>query len=138
MILDEIIAHKRQELEQRRRAVPLAELRARATDQPWPLDFAAALRGGGVRLIAEVKRASPSRGMLCLDFDPVRLAMTYAKGGAAAISVLTDHKFFQGRLEHLSCVKFAVRKSRFVIHRCRAQRTRGGNAQAKASHKLPL
>lgn len=115
MILDEIMAHKRQELEERRRAVPLAELRARGTDQPLPLDFAAALRGEGVRLIAEVKRASPSKGVLCEDFGAERLAVTYAVNGAAAISVLTDGKFFQGELQHLSRAKSAIRNSQFEI-----------------------
>jgi indole-3-glycerol phosphate synthase len=108
MILDEIMAYKRDELERQRLAIPLADLRARAADQPPPLDFAAALGGEGVRLIAEVKRASPSRGVLCPDFDPVHLALIYAKNGAAAISVLTDNKFFQGKLEYLSRVKSAV------------------------------
>lgn len=115
MILDEIMAHKRQELEERRRAVPLVELRARGTDQPLPLDFAAALREEGVRLIAEVKRASPSKGVLCEDFDLERLAVTYAVNGAAAISVLTDAKFFQGELQHLSRAKSAIRNSQIEI-----------------------
>ncbi|MGD9100350.1 MAG: indole-3-glycerol phosphate synthase TrpC [Anaerolineae bacterium] len=101
MILDEIMAHKRQELEGRRRAVPLAELKTRGADQPAPLDFASALQGGGVRLIAEIKHASPSKGLLCPNFDPLRLATTYATHGAAAISILTDEKFFQGELDYL-------------------------------------
>jgi indole-3-glycerol phosphate synthase len=101
MILDEIMAHKRQELPARRRATPLAELRARGTERPAPLDFAAALRANRVRLIAEVKHASPSRGVLCPHFDPLRLTSAYAANGAAAISVLTDSKFFQGELDYL-------------------------------------
>jgi indole-3-glycerol phosphate synthase len=105
VILDEIMAYKRQELEVRRQAVPLAEVEARGMDRPPPLDFAAALRGGGVRLIAEVKRASPSKGVLCPDFDPVLLATTYAANGAAAISVLTDAYFFQGDLDYLTRIR---------------------------------
>ncbi len=108
MILDEIIAYKRRELEQRKRAVPLAELKARGADQPPPVDLVGALSGRGVQLIAEVKRASPSKGVLCPDFDPVRLATTYAANGAAAISVLTDSHFFQGELEYLSRIRSAM------------------------------
>jgi indole-3-glycerol phosphate synthase len=105
MILDEIMAYKRDELVLRQRAVPLAELKARAADRPPALDFAAALRGRSVGLIAEIKRASPSKGLFCPDLDPEQLATTYASNGATAISVLTDTKFFQGQLEYLARVK---------------------------------
>jgi indole-3-glycerol phosphate synthase len=74
-------------------------------DRQAPLDFAAALRRKGVGLIAEVKRASPSRGLLCPDFSPIELARTYARNGAAAISVLTDARFFQGSLDHLADIR---------------------------------
>ncbi len=111
MYLDRIMAWKRQEVPRRKREVPLSVLRARAALAPPPRDFAAALRrqpGGRPRLIAEVKRASPSKGLLTHDFDAVRLATAYAAGGAAAISVLTDARFFQGNLEHLAAVRQAV------------------------------
>ena len=108
MVLQQIVAHKRQELAQRKRAIPMAQLQVRSSDRRPPLDFAAALRGGGVRLIAEVKRASPSRGMLCPDGDPVDLATTYAAAGAAAISVLTERRFFQGDLDHLARIRAAL------------------------------
>lgn len=108
MILDEIMAHKRRELERRRQAVPLDEVRGLGEGRSPPLDLAAALRQKGVCLIAEVKRASPSKGLLCPDFDPTGLAETYAGSGAAAISVLTDDKFFQGKLEHLTEVKSQI------------------------------
>ncbi len=104
-MLDEIMRHKRDEVPKRAAALPLTTLRALAETAPAPLDFAAALRGPGVSLIAEVKKASPSRGLLCRDFDPARLAQVYAQGGAAAISVLTDARFFQGQLEYLTTVK---------------------------------
>jgi indole-3-glycerol phosphate synthase len=107
-MLDEIMRHKREELPARMRAAPWATLRAFAATAPVPLDFAAALRQPGVNLIAEVKRASPSKGLLCRDFDPVQLALTYAQGGAAAISVLTDSRYFQGELEHLTAIKEAL------------------------------
>ncbi|HIQ05011.1 MAG TPA: indole-3-glycerol phosphate synthase TrpC [Anaerolineae bacterium] len=113
LILDEIMAWKREELPKVQDRVPLSDLRALATTLPKPLDFVAALRPPGeprrVRLIAEIKRASPSKGLLCQDFDPPRLAETYARGGAAAISVLTDKRFFQGSLEHLTMVKEHLR-----------------------------
>jgi len=101
---DEIMRHKREELPGRQQRMPPTDLRALAVTAPDPLDFVAALRGPGVSLIAEVKRASPSRGLLCPDFDPAMLARTYLAGGAAAISVLTDSRFFQGQLEYLTTV----------------------------------
>jgi indole-3-glycerol phosphate synthase len=105
------VVYKRQELEQRKRAAPLSELKARATERRPPLDFGTALRGRGVRLIAEVKKASPSKGLLRPDLNPVQIAETYASNGAAAISVLTDEKFFQGDLEFLQCIRSQLSNS---------------------------
>ena len=105
-ILDEIVAAKRVELARQQELMPLPALKEQIAARPAPLDLAAALGGGPVSLIAEVKKASPSRGLLCPDFDPVRLARTYADNGAAAISVLTDPRF-QGEPEHLSSIKAA-------------------------------
>lgn len=105
MILDEIVAHKRDELEMRQRAVPLADLQSLITDLPVPLDFAEALARPPISLIAEVKRASPSKGLLRHNFDAVALAREYEANGAAAISVLTDQHFFQGNLGHLQAVR---------------------------------
>ena len=107
-MLDEIMEWKHNDLPARQAAMPLTSLRALAATAPDPVDFTAALRRPGVSLIAEVKRASPTRGLLCKDFDPTRLARTYADGGASAISVLTDSRFFQGQLEHLTTVKQTV------------------------------
>jgi indole-3-glycerol phosphate synthase len=109
-ILDRIVAHKREELMATKAREPLAALRARVASAPLPRDFAAALRAPGIGLIAEVKKASPSRGVLRADFDPVWLAKQYAEGGAAAISVLTDAKHFEGTLEHLHAVRQAFPK----------------------------
>lgn len=109
--LERIIAATREELEARQARVPLAEMQARAAEAPTPRPFAAALRpqpGAPARLIAEVKRASPSKGLLAERFDPVAQATAYAAGGAAAISVLTEPRFFLGALEHLSAVRAAV------------------------------
>jgi indole-3-glycerol phosphate synthase len=104
-ILTEIMRWKRQELPKRKRETSIADLQALAMVAPRPPDFILALRppGGpcGVRLIAEIKRASPVRGLLCRDFDPQMLAETYARNGASAISCLTDRRFFQGDLSHL-------------------------------------
>ncbi len=103
-ILDEIVTAKRVELAEAKRAAPLAEVQQAAAEQPRPLNLSGSLIGGGIRLIAEVKKASPSRGLLSPDFDPVRLAETYVSNGAAAISCLTDPRF-QGELAHLSAIK---------------------------------
>ena len=101
MILDQIVADNKSELEARKRRYPLAELLRTASEQPAPLDFAAALGGERIQLIAEVKKASPSKGIIRADFNPVEIARTYAGSGAAAISVLTEAKYFQGSLDYL-------------------------------------
>ncbi len=109
--LARIIAATREELAVRQARTPLDKLRARAADAPAPRDFAAALRpapNGPARLIGEIKRASPSKGLLAERFDPVALARAYAAGGAAAISVLTEPRCFRGSLEHLAVVRPAV------------------------------
>ena len=106
-MLNRIIAQKRDEVKQKKQALPLSRLKGR-TMLRRPLDFALALRGEKVRLIAEVKRASPSRGILSPDFSPVKLAETYAQGGAAAISVLTEENYFGGSLAHLTAIRDAV------------------------------
>lgn len=107
-ILDRIVADKREELAAARRALPLAELKGRLAEAPAPRPFAAAVRGESIRLIAEVKKASPSRGLLRADFDPVALARAYASAGAAAVSVLTDERHFGGSLDHLSAIRSAL------------------------------
>ena len=107
-ILDRIVAHKREELAAVQQAVPFAELKARLADAPPVRPFDEAIRGESIRLIAEVKRASPSRGLLRPDLDPVALARVYAGAGAAAISILTDEKHFGGSLDHLKAVREAL------------------------------
>ena len=103
-ILEEIVAAKQQELAVQKEKVSLDALQRLMASQQEPLNLSNALTGRGIRLIAEVQKASPSRGLLCPDFDPVRLASAYASNGAAAISVLTDLRF-QGELEHLEQIK---------------------------------
>jgi len=107
-MLPEIVAHQRQRLAAQKRVRPLESLRAQAAQRPAALDFAAALRRPGVQLIAELKRASPSKGLLCPHFDPLALAATYAAHGAAALSVLTEPHFFQGDLAYLAAVRQAL------------------------------
>ncbi len=109
-ILDEILAHKRGELAEARRRVPARELaqRAEAMVEP-PRGFRSALEAAEPpAVVAELKRRSPSRGEIRPDFDPVACAREYAEGGAAALSVLTDERFFGGRLEYLRLVRDAV------------------------------
>lgn len=107
-ILDRIVADKRDELAAAQTAMPLAELKTRMTEAPPVRAFAEALRRPSIRLIAEIKKASPSRGLLRADFDPVVLAQIYAGAGVAAISVLTDEKHFQGSLQHLAAIRAAL------------------------------
>ena len=108
-VLDKILARKLEELSERSARVPLAEMRHRAESSAIPArDFAAALQGGCITLIGEVKRASPSKGLLTTDFAPVLLAATYQHNGAAALSVLTDEDFFRGSLRYLTAVRRAV------------------------------
>lgn len=107
-ILDEIMSYHRERLPQLMRAVPLEDVRAFAQTAPPPVDFAAALSRPGVSLIAECKKASPSKGLMVPDYDPAQLAQTYVRAGASAISVLTDARHFQGSLEHLRDVRVAT------------------------------
>jgi indole-3-glycerol phosphate synthase len=107
-ILDTILAHKREEVARQRIKVPQTALEERIARAPAVRDFAAALRKpNGTALIAEVKKASPSRGVLIEQFDHLALAQTYAANGAAAISVLTDGRFFQGSLKFLEGIRRA-------------------------------
>jgi len=112
MFLDRTVTQKRLDLEQRKREQPLEELQRLVAAQPAPLDLYKALQATGpgpdVKLIAEVKRASPSKGLLAPYIDAVELARTYEANGAAAISVLTEPHFFLGSPEHLRAIKRAV------------------------------
>ena len=109
MILDTIIAHKQKELAAEQAQVPIVELEARVANLPPTQDFRDAIRGDGtVKLIAEVKKKSPSKGIIREDFDPVSIAKTYVENGAAAISVLTDKHFFAGELDYLRAIRDIV------------------------------
>ncbi|HEY7720965.1 MAG TPA: indole-3-glycerol phosphate synthase TrpC [Pedococcus sp.] len=108
-VLDEIVSGVRADLAGREAAVPLAEIRRRAEAAPAALDAEGALRRPGLSLIAEVKRASPSKGSLAAIADPAALAAEYEAGGAAAVSVLTEERRFSGSLADLDAVRAAVR-----------------------------
>lgn len=107
-ILAEIAAYKREFVAHRRYAKPLSDVRRAARDAEATADFCGCLQQEGISLIAEVKKASPSRGLLRADFDPEELATTYVEHGARALSVLTDEAYFQGSDEHLRCVRRLV------------------------------
>ncbi|AWM39704.1 Indole-3-glycerol phosphate synthase [Gemmata obscuriglobus] len=134
-ILDRIVETKRREVETARAAVPEGELARRADDAAPTRDFKSAIRRlGMITLIAEVKKASPSAGVIRADFDPVRIATTYEEHGAAAISVLTDVEYFQGSLEYLTAVKAAVKcpvlRKDFIIDRYQLLEARCAGADA--------
>jgi indole-3-glycerol phosphate synthase len=107
-VLDDIIAGVREDLAERQARVSLDELKELAAKAPDAKDGVAALRGEGVRVICEVKRSSPSKGALAAIADPAALAVDYAAGGAAAISVLTEQRRFGGSLADLDAVRAAV------------------------------
>lgn len=107
-VLDEILIGVRADVETRQRAMPLDALKAKAAKRDRPIDGVAALRRDAVTVIAEVKRSSPSRGELAAITDPAALAHAYESGGAAAISVLTERRRFNGSLDDLEAVRRAV------------------------------
>jgi indole-3-glycerol phosphate synthase len=110
-ILEKIVWHKEAEVERLRETTPLVQLQQQVREMPAPKDFLAALRQPPApkpALIAEVKKASPSKGIIRADFDPVAIAQTYEASGAACLSILTDQEFFQGSFDYLAQVRQAV------------------------------
>ncbi len=108
MILDEIVRNSKRELENRKFKIPLEKLLKIALGMTQPIDLEVALNKEKIGVIAEVKKASPSRGIICPDFNPVEIARAYAENGAVAISVLTENKFFQGSLDYLRDIKYSL------------------------------
>lgn len=134
-VLDRILARKVTEIAERRAIESLAVVRQVAETAAFaPRDMLAALRGDCVALIAEVKCASPSRGLLSSDFAPVMIAASYAHNGAAAISVLTDEDFFRGSLSYLSAIRRAVElpllRKDFIIDAYQVYEGRAAGADA--------
>ena len=117
MILDDIVAAKRSELAAVQRRTSLLKLEQMAQSQSPALDFAASLRGEDIRLIAEVKKASPSAGLIRADFNPREIAHIYADNGAAAISVLTETKYFKGSLDYVKDIRDALGERRVPLLR---------------------
>ena len=119
MILDDIVARKEQEIAEKKERFTADRLDEIARSMAPPRDFAGALRGSTVSIIAEIKRASPSAGVLCERLDPTRIAATYADNGAAAISVLTDEQFFGGHDTYVAAARRAgtlpVLRKEFII-----------------------
>jgi indole-3-glycerol phosphate synthase len=108
-ILDQIVVAKHREVAAAVARMPLEELEVQAAEAPPVRDFRAALAGPGpIRLLAEVKKASPSAGVLRADFDPIAIARTYQAHGASALSVLTDTGYFQGHLSYLARIRASV------------------------------
>ncbi len=135
MFLDRIVADKKKEVAQRQALKPLHELEAAIKDQLVPLDVAVALGSDGLSLIAEIKKASPSKGVLRAGLDPVVVARTYARCGAAAISVLTDGPYFQGSLADLVAVKrvlpeMPVLRKDFILEPYQLYEARAAGADA--------
>ena len=136
-ILKEILDHKRKELVQQKTAVPVEQLKEQIKNLPRCRNFHKAVTKSnprGINVIAEVKKASPSAGIIRPDFDPVAIAKIYESCGADAISVLTDEKYFQGRLEYLTQIKEAVSppvlRKDFIIDEYQVYEARAAGADA--------
>jgi indole-3-glycerol phosphate synthase len=136
-ILDEIIEHKRTEVAERKRLTGIEQFEEQISTLPRCRNFYKSVTKPnirGINVIAEVKKASPSAGIICENFDPVEIAKTYESCGADAISCLTDEKYFQGRLEYLSQIKASVSlpvlRKDFIIDEWQVYESRAAGADA--------
>jgi indole-3-glycerol phosphate synthase len=134
-ILQRIVETKWQEIADAKARVPIVELERRVADLPPTRGFERALRvPGTIRVIAEVKKASPSAGVIRADFDPVQIAGTYERHGAACLSVLTDEQYFQGHLDYLTAARTAVGipvlRKEFILDRYQLLEGRAAGADA--------
>jgi len=135
MILDEIIANKKEELAETKRQAPFADIKAKALGAETTRGFGKVLFSPGeIRLIAEVKKASPSKGIIRGDFDPIKIARTYEESGASCLSVLTEKKFFQGELGYLGRIRKVVNlpllRKDFIIDEYQIHEARAAGADA--------
>jgi indole-3-glycerol phosphate synthase len=132
--LQEILEEKEREVAQRKRVVPLAAILESPNFLRKPLSLSGALRKADFGVIAELKKASPSRGVIRPDFDPMIIAGQYARGGADALSILTDEKFFQGKLEFISqareLISLPILRKDFLIDPYQVYESRGAGADA--------
>jgi indole-3-glycerol phosphate synthase len=137
-VLDQILADKHAEVAERKQAVPVEALKEKIAAAGRPRNFFRAVSkqpsGKPVNLIAEVKKASPSAGVIRADFDPVKIAQAYEAGGADALSVLTDEKYFQGKLDYIaairSVVKLPVLRKDFIVDPYQVYEARAAGADA--------
>ena len=137
-ILEEIIQTKRGEVAQRKVTTPLEQLKETIATLGRPRNFFHAVSKDPapkpMNLIAEVKKASPSAGVIREDFDPVKIAQAYAAAGADALSVLTDEKYFQGRLDYIHAIRDAVKlpvlRKDFIIDAYQVYESRAAGADA--------
>ncbi|MGD0390807.1 MAG: indole-3-glycerol phosphate synthase TrpC, partial [Tepidisphaeraceae bacterium] len=136
-ILDQILDTKRREVASAKSRTPVEELKARIAQTPRPRNFFHAVTTPGkkrMKLIAEVKKASPSAGVIRADFDPEAIARAYAEAGADALSVLTDEQYFQGKLDDLRTVRRAVNlpvlRKDFIIDAYQVYESRAAGADA--------
>jgi indole-3-glycerol phosphate synthase len=135
MILDEIIENKKRELAETKRRAPLPDIKSKASGAEPTRGFEKVLSSpGDIRLIAEVKKASPSKGVIREDFDPIAIARTYEESGASCLSVLTEKKFFQGELEYLDrirkVVKLPLLRKDFILDEYQIHEARAAGADA--------
>ncbi len=135
MILDTIIANKKEELSETKRQVPFLDVKSMASHAEPARGFSKSLTGpGDIRLIAEVKKASPSKGVIRDEFDPVTIAKIYEESGASSLSVLTESRFFQGNLAYLGLIRKAVKlpllRKDFIIDEYQIHEARAAGADA--------
>lgn len=134
MLLDDIVLNKKEEVAALKSGLDINKIKQAVESLSLPQDFKTALTKGKISLIAEVKKASPSAGIILKDFNPAKLAGIYEKNGASAISVLTDEKFFQGSLENLAAVKkvteLPVLRKDFIIDEVQIYESRLAGADA--------
>jgi len=135
MILDAIIANKKEELAETKRQVPFLDVKTKAANAEPAREFGKSLAGpGDIRLIAEVKKASPSKGVIRDEFDPVTIAKIYEESGASSLSVQTESRFFQGTLAYLGLIRKAVKlpllRKDFIIDEYQIHEARGAGADA--------